>query len=93
MSQMDALLKNVKTNANNDLILTMDYNPSNPNTYEIIHEFWPHTDKSSATRLLCGANIVIGFRRPKNIQEIVCRTDIKSPEKFNNQKPRCNSMA
>ena len=90
MSQTDALITHDKTNENKNLILTMDYNPSNPNIYEIIHEFWPHTDKSSSTRLLCGANIVIGFRRPKNIQEMVCRMDIKSPEKFKNQKPRCN---
>ena len=47
------------------------------------------TDKSSSTRKLTNANIIVGQRRPKNLKEILCSSDIKDKSKHNNVMPLC----
>ena len=68
-----------KVEDNKKLFLILDYNPSLPLIKEWIEELWPILYKSSGTRILVGRIPIIGYRRPKNLQDILVSSDL--PEK------------
>ena len=82
----------LEQNPTNSLYCILDYNPSNPNVRGILNKYWPITDRSSSTRILSNTPIIIGYRRPKNLQEILCRTDIVKLDYLSQNKlPLCSN--
>ena len=88
----DAMLKVVKIDRNtllnrpmetpgltntNKVFCIMDYNPFNPDIKGIINRFWPTLERSSATRPLLECEVIVGHGRPKNLSEILCRSDVR----------------
>ena len=65
-----------KVEDNKKLFLILDYNPSLPLIKEWIEELWPILYKSSGTRILVGRIPIIGYRRPKNLQDILVSSDL-----------------
>ncbi len=59
------------------LFFISDLNPTNPDFKAIIQQHWPLLDRSSATRALINCQLTFGFRRPKNICDLV--TSAKLP--------------
>ena len=90
LTQQDTLNTDQQITDQSKLVLTMDFNPSNPNIYQIIQNLWDKNDRSASTRSLCSMNIVIGYRRPKNIKDLICRSDIRDDKVFHNRIPHCN---
>ena len=81
---------------NKKLFLILDYNPSLPPLKEWIEELWPILYKSSATRLLVDRIPIIGYRRPKNLQDLLVSSDLPEINWFGKKKysiPRCNRSA
>ena len=56
--------------------LILDFNPSLPPIKEWLLELWPILYKSSGTRKLVDVKPIIGYRRPKNLQEILVTSDL-----------------
>ena len=78
------------------LFLILDYNPSLPPLKEWIEKLWPILYKSSATRLLVDRIPIIGYRRPKNLQDLLVSSDLPEINWFGKKKysiPRCNRSA
>ena len=75
MTQDEALDK-TDTSQEESLIVVLDYHPSNPNMKELILRHWNTIERSSSTQLLLGINLNFGYRRPKNLQDILCHTDL-----------------
>ena len=81
-------------NDNKKIFLILDYNPSLPPIKEWIEELWPILYKSSATRILVDRIPIIGYRRPKNLQDLLVSSDLRERNWFGYKKKysisRCN---
>ena len=81
-------------NADKKLFLILDFNPSLPPIKEWLLELWPILYKSSGTRKLVDVKPIIGYRRPKNLQDILVTSDLPEitwlPSKNRISIPRCN---
>ena len=79
---------------NKKIFLILDYNPSLPPIKDWIEELWPILYKSSATILLVDRIPIIGYRRPKNLQDMLVSSDLPEINWFGTKKrysiPRCN---
>ena len=80
------------------LFLILDYNPSLPPIKQWLEELWPILYKSSATRILADITPTIGYRKPKNLQDILVSSDLKEINwlAFKKKKtsiPKCNQSA
>ena len=77
-----------------DIFLILDYNPSLSPIKEWIEELWPILYKSSGTRIQVDRIPIIGYRRPKNLQDILVSSDLPEINWFGTKKrnsiPRCN---
>ena len=82
---------------NKKLFLILDYNPSLPPIKDWIDELWPILYKSSATRILVDRIPTIGYRRPKNLQDMLVSSNLPEINWFGTKKkhsiPRCNRSA
>ena len=58
------------------LFLILDFNPSLPPIKEWLLELWPILYRSSGTRKLVDVKPIIGYRRPKNLQDILVTSDL-----------------
>ena len=61
------------------VFLITTYHPSGKILGNIVHRNWDMLDKSSSTREVLDWRIVQGFRRPKNIRDILVRALVKNP--------------
>ena len=52
--------------------------PLNPDLKKILDKYWPIMDRSSSTRSLLNTAYIVGFRRPKNLSDILTNSDIKT---------------
>ena len=84
-------------NVEKKLFLILDFNPSLPPIKEWLLELWPILYKSSGTRKLVDVKPIIGYRRPKNLQDILVTSDLPEitwlPNKNRISIPRCNQSA
>ena len=67
-----------------------DFNPSSPNIPRIISDNWSYLDRSSSTRSLVPIPTIFGHRKPKNILEIVSRSDIRIQQHVKKFPPKCH---
>ena len=83
-----------KVEDNKKLFLILDYNPTLPLIKEWIEELWPILYKRSATRILVDTITIIGYRRPKNLQDLLVSSDLPEINCFGYKEkysiPRCN---
>ena len=99
MDRNSILAEKVQIQENSDnkkIFLILDYNPSLPPIKEWIEELWPILYKSSATRLLVDRIPIIGYRRPKYLQDLLVSSDLPEINWFGKKKysiPRCNESA
>ena len=84
-------------NMDKKLFLILDFNPSLPPIKEWLLELWPILCKSSGTRKLVDVKPIIGYRRPKNLPDILVTSDLPEitwlPNKNRISIPRCNQSA
>ena len=86
-------VQNQENSDNKKIFLILDFNPSLPPIKEWIEELWPILYKSSATRLLVDRIPIIGYRRPKNLQDLLVSSNLPEIHWFGKKKysiPRCN---
>ncbi len=93
LSQKEALAEKDQNNSSGgegkkSLYFISDFNPTNPDFKAIIQKYWPLLDRSSGTRALTDCNLIFGYRRPKNIRDIV--TSAKLPKISDNRTPTPN---
>ena len=71
----------------------VDFNPFNPNLKEMVLKHWPVLEHSSSTRLLLEDKLIFGFRRPKSLMDLLCRSDVGQKILNNrNRMPYCPRM-
>ena len=84
----------IKDDTNKKLFLILDFNPSLPPIKEWLLELWPILYKSSGTRKLVDVQLIIGYRRPKNLQVILVMSDLPEINWLSGKNrisiPRCN---
>ena len=66
-----------------------DYNPYNPEICELISKYWPICDRSSSTRSLLLTQIIYAYRKPKSLDQILCKTDIMISENNTGKRVTC----
>ena len=62
------------------LFLITDYHPSYRAVLDIVSSNWDMIDNSSSTRPLLHVPVVRGFRRPKNIRDLLVRAKLTNPD-------------
>ena len=97
LTQSQVLNHKVLTEENNkNLVCVLDHNPFNPDLREIIQDHWKIMERSSSTRPLSEISITFAYRRPKNLMDILCRSDIRlescDPLKLKNRTPLCPNI-
>ena len=70
-----------------EIFLITTYHPSGRILSDITKGNWDMLDKSSSTREVLDWKVVQGFRRPKNIRDILVRALVKNPLDVNNSPP------
>ena len=70
------------------LFLILDCNPSISPIKEWLEELWPVLYKSSGTRILVNAKPIIGYRIPKDLQDILVSSNLKEVNWFGSE--NCN---
>ena len=77
----DTLLSDTTGNQNSTapLMFITKYNSANPNFREIISKHWSYLGRSSATRELGRQYIMITYRKPPSLKDILVRTKIPQP--------------
>ena len=55
------------------------YNSANPNFRELISKHWSYLGRSSATRELCSQDIMVTYRKPPSLKDILVRAKIPKP--------------
>ena len=87
----------MKDDTEKKLFLILDFNPSLPPIKEWLLELWPILYKSSGTRKLVDVQPIIGYRRPKNLQDILVTSDLPEIKWLSGKNrisiPRCNRSA
>ena len=94
LSQLKALTPQEKTDTN-ELFMISEYHPQNPNLKAIFVKYWPIIERISSTQSLRTYSIKFGYRKPKNLQDILCRTDLSdfsTIQSFNNKVPLCKKF-
>ena len=86
----DSLLNktNRKSNSkgNDKLYLITDYHPSYRAVLDITSDNWVMLDNSSSTRPLLQVPVVRGFRRPKNLRDLLVCAKLTTPDTGNYQR-------
>lgn len=92
MSQQDALKDSEVTSDKHDdsLFCITDYNPSGPDIKKLTSDLWPIMNRSSSTHSLLDTTIVYGYGKPKNISDLIIRSDSMIREKAAKRPPKCN---
>ena len=80
----DSLLKPKEDNQDPDayldeIFLITTYHPSGRILGDIVKQNWDMLDKSSATREVINWKVTQGFRRPKNIRDLLVRALVRNP--------------
>ena len=87
----------MKDDTEKKLFLILDFNPSLPPIKEWLLELWPILYISSGTRKLVDVQPIIGYRRPKNLQDILVTSDLPEIKWLSGKNrisiPRCNRSA
>ena len=80
------------------LFLITDYHPSFRAVLDIVSNNWDILDNSSSTRPILQIPVVRGFRRPKNLRDLLVRARLTTPDAHTNRSThnkksnRCSRM-
>ena len=64
------------------LMFITTYSSANPNFRELISRHWSYLGRSSATRELCNQDIMVTYRKPPSLKDMLVRA------KFHNQRQK-----
>ena len=92
-SQYDLINTNQNTFTEKQFYCITEFNPSNPEISLIIRKAWAFLDRSSSTRFLVDIPLIFGNRKPKNISDLIIRSDIKTMERIKRFPPKCRNPA
>ena len=67
------------------LMFITTYNSANPNFREIISKHWSFLGRSSATRELCYQDIMVTYRKPPSLKDMLVRAKIPQPKTRNDK--------
>ena len=68
-----------KKETKSPLMFITTYNSANPNFREIISKHWSFLGRSSATRELCNQDIMVTYRKPPSLKDMLVRAKIPQP--------------
>ena len=81
--------RSMKTDEEEDKVfLITTYHPSGRILGSIVNQNWDMLDKSSSTREVLDWRVVQGFRRPKNIRDILVRALVRNPMDVADKPPK-----
>ena len=81
--------RSLKTDEEEDKVfLITTYHPNGRILGSIVNQNWDMLDKSSSTREVLDWKIVQGFRRPKNIRDILVRALVRNPMDVADKPPK-----
>ena len=78
----DRLLTETTTQADSEedkFFLTVTYNPANPDLKSLIENHWPIIESSKQLSCLHNKKTVVGYRRNKNLRDLLIRARIRYP--------------
>ena len=85
-----------KSKNNEKLHLITDYHPSYRAVLDIVSNNWDMLDNSSATRPLLQIPVIRGFRRPKNLRDLLVRAKLTTPDsteqKTTHKRKKCQRL-
>ena len=70
------------------VFLIKTYHPGGRILGSIVNQYWDMLDKSSSTREVLDWRVVQGFRRPKNIRDILVRALVRNPMDVADKPPK-----
>ena len=70
-----------------NMILTTTYHPQDNTLREIVSRHWDFLGKSTNTQKLHKKHLMVGYRRPKNLRDLLVRADVRDKT----PKPRINT--
>ena len=90
LTQKDTLSPAIKSTDAKKFFCIVQYNPTLPPIKDWLTEVWTNLDRSSSTRPLIDYIPILGYSRPKNIGEYLCRSDISEQGSIKRVPPRCH---
>jgi hypothetical protein len=78
--------KNAEVEKDNKNILITDFHPTDNTLREIVHENWDLLGKSQNTIPLYTNRPITGYRRPKNLKDILVRAEIRTKKELEIEK-------
>ena len=83
----ETLLSNTTDNQDSTapLMFITTYNSANPNFRELISKHWSYLGRSSATGELGRQDIMVKYRKPPSLKDILVRAKIPQPKDYNIQ--------
>ena len=95
MTRDSTLAEKISTDTSKRLFLILQHNPTLPPIKEWLEDLWPILYKSSGTRSIVDLPRVIGYRRPKNLLDLLVRSDLPDPDSILGRRkkipiPKCN---
>ena len=76
----EALLADTTDNQDSKapLMFITTYNSANPNFRELIPKHWSYLGRSRATRELCSQDIMVTYRKPPSLKDMLVRAKIQT---------------
>ena len=69
-----------KQESKTPLMFIITYNSANPNLRELLTRHWSYLGRSSATRELCNHDIMVTYRKPPSLKDMLVRAKIPQPK-------------
>ena len=69
-----------KQESKTPLMFITTYNSANPNFRELLTRHWSYLGRSSATRELCNHDIMVTYRKPPSLKDMLVRAKIPQPK-------------
>ena len=63
------------------IVLVTQYQPDYDILGDIVNKNWDYLGKSSVTQPLHQQKLLVGYRRPKNLRDLIVRADVRLPKK------------
>ena len=64
-------------NTDSDIILVTRYHPDHDILRDIVTNNWDFLGKSTSTQPLFNKKLMVGYRRPKNLRDLIVRADVR----------------
>ena len=76
-------------NLNMDLFLTTSFNPEFQELGNLVRKNWDLLKRSAATKILAETKVVVGYRRPLNLKDLLVRARVPQIEEPKRKRPCC----